>query len=290
LRRRAALLQGAAGAAVHAAARRLGRVAYLAYAAAALAALFAPVALASWMAAAIIPSRRVAFALQRVGARLALRLAGCRLSVEGLEHLRGGGPFVLASNHASYADAASLIALLPLDFVFVAKREVLSWPVVGTFARRAGHPTVDRLDPERGVADAEEIARRVRAGESVLFFAEGTFTRAAGLRPFRMGAFDIAATTRTPVVPLALSGTRHVLPSGQWPLRPGAIHLWVGPPIAPQGDGWAAAVRLRDAAADAIAAHCGEPRLDVVASGLAGAEPAAPPHRAPPATTSSERR
>ena len=74
-------------------------------------------------------------------------------------------------------------------------------------------------------------------------------------------------------MPLGLGGTRHVLASGQRFPRPGPIQLWVGAPIAPEGgEGWEAAVRLRDRVADAIATHCGEPRLDLVASGLAGTQ------------------
>ena len=272
-RRRAVLARGWAGAAAGAAARRAGRWMYVAYFTLAFGVALATFGLASWLAAAVIPSRRLAFTLQRVGARLALRLAGCSLSAEGLDQLRGRGPLVIAANHSSYADTPALIALLPLDFVIVAKREVLSWPLVGTFVRRVRHPTVDRLDPERAVADYEAIARRVRGGETALFFPEGTFTRAAGLRPFRMGAFETAVATGTPVVPLALTGTRHLLPSGRSFPRPGPIHLWVGAPIAPEGEGWDAAVRLRDRVADAIATHSGEPRLELVASGLAGARP-----------------
>jgi 1-acyl-sn-glycerol-3-phosphate acyltransferase len=101
----------------------------------------------------------------------------------------------------------------------------------------------------------------------VLFFPEGTFVAATGLRPFRLGAFAAAAVAGVPVVPLALGGTRRVL-RGDWGLpRPGRVSLWVGEPIAAEGTDMASLVRLRDRVADAIAAHCGEPRLDLVAGG-----------------------
>jgi len=264
-RHRVALLEGAVRQLARGALRRAARAAYLAYLALAGGIAFVVVVLPSWALAAAVPSRRLAAALQRAGARLALRLAGCRLSVDGLERLRGG-PWVLVSNHASYADVPSLLALLPLDFVIVAKHELLRWPVVGTFVRRAGHPTVDRRDFERGVADAESIVARVRAGESVLFFAEGTFTPASGLRPFRLGAFETAVAAGVPVVPLALRGTRRVLRSGVHLPTAGPVHLSVGAPIAPEGTGWEAAVRLRDRVADSVAARCGEPRLEMVAA------------------------
>ena len=241
-------------------ARRAGYAAWLAAAALVLVPLF-------WVAAAILPGRRAAFALARAGARVLLRVAGCRLSVEGVEHLPSSGPLVLASNHAGYADVPALAALLPIDFVFVAKKEVLSWPLVRTLVRKAGHLTVDRWDARQGVEDAGKVGRALEEGGSVLFFPEGTFTAAAGLRPFRLGAFQAAAQAGVPVVPLALQGTRAVLPEGSWLPRPRTIRLWIGAPLSAEGEGWRAVVALRDRVTDAIAARCGEPRLDLVAAG-----------------------
>jgi 1-acyl-sn-glycerol-3-phosphate acyltransferase len=242
---------------------RARRALYAGWLSASLPLLLLPV----WILVVLVPGRRFAFALSRFAARAGLRLLGCRLEAEGLERLPRRGPLVLAVNHASYADVAALLALLPADFLFVAKREVLDYPLIGTFARRCGHLTVDRRDALRGVADAELVARALRDGEDVLFFPEGTFVAASGLRPFRLGAFLAAATAGAPVVPLALRGTRHVMRGDwSWP-RPGRIALWVGEPIAPEGTDMAALVRLRARVADAIAAHCGEPRLDLVAAG-----------------------
>jgi fatty-acyl-CoA synthase len=242
---------------------RAGRGLYAAWLAAALALLLLP----TWLLVSLVPSRRLAFALSRFASQAGLRLAGCRLEAEGLERLPRHGPLVLASNHASYADVAALLALLPGDFLFVAKREVLAYPLIGAFVRRCGHLTVDRWDALQSVTDADVVARALRAGESVLFFPEGTFTAATGLRPFRLGAFGAAAVAGAPVVPLALRGTRRVLRGDGGLPRPGPVSLWVGDPIAPEGTDMAALVRLRGRVADAIGARCGEPRLDLVASG-----------------------
>jgi fatty-acyl-CoA synthase len=225
------------------------------------------VVLPTWLLVVVVPSRRRGFALTRLGSRAVLLLAGCRLEAEGLERLRGRGPLVLASNHASYVDVAVLLALLPSGFLFVAKREVLAYPLAGAVVRRCGHPTVDRWDALQSVTDADVVTRALRQGQTVLFFPEGTFVAATGLRPFRLGAFAAAAVAGVAVAPLALAGTRRIL-RGDWGLpRPGRISLWVGEPIAPEGTDLASLVRLRDRVADAIAAHCGEPRLDLVAGG-----------------------
>lgn len=246
-----------------AAALAVGRGVYAAY----LGLVIAAVAAIVWTPSALIPSRRLALTLSRAGARVLMTLAGCRLSRDGGLAPAGTGPVLLASNHASYVDVLALLALVPRDFVFVAKAEVRSWPFIGTLVRRVGHLTIERFDVSRSVADAGKVARALEEGSSVLLFPEGTFTAAAGQRPFRLGTFKAAVETGVPVVPLALRGTRTVLRAGQRVPRPGPVHLWIGEPISPEGEGWRAVVALRDRVAAEIAAHSPEPRLDLVAGG-----------------------
>ena len=259
LRLLASLARGSAGRS----ARSAARILYGAYVGAAVAAL-AP---AAWMLGRLVPAGRPTRTAERFLMRLGLRLLGCRLRVSGLENLRGDGPWIFASNHTSNADVPAVRALLGADFVFVAKREVARWPIVGAFVRKAEHILVDRSDALDGLVAADSAAAAVKRGQSVLVFPEATFSATAGLRPFRLGAFKTAVETGVPVVPLALQGTRRLLRDGTWIPRPGRIRLWVGAPVVPAGTHWRDVVELRDRVADEIAAHCGEPRLDLVAAG-----------------------
>ncbi len=262
-------------------AQRGRRAAYAAW----LALVLPPLLLPAWALVVLVPSRRFGFALARFTVRAGLRLMGMRLEATGLVRLPPRGPLVLACNHASYADVVVLVALLPRDVLFVAKREVLGYPLVSSFVRRCGHLSVDRWDAVQSVADADVVARALAKGSEVLFFPEGTFVAATGLRPFRLGAFMAAARAGAPVVPLALRGTRHVL-RGDWGLpRPGRLSLWVGEAIQPRGTDMAALVALRAEAMDRIAEHCGEPRLDLVAAGPVRPDPG--PAQVPPAGTSA---
>jgi 1-acyl-sn-glycerol-3-phosphate acyltransferase len=111
------------------------------------------------------------------------------------------------------------------------------------------------------------VVSTLASGRSVLFFPEGTFTELTGLRPFRLGAFKAAMDTRTPIVPVALRGTRRVLRADAFIPRPGKIQVWIGPEIHPEGEGFDGILDLRDRVAGVIASHCGEPRLDLVAAG-----------------------
>ena len=187
-----------------------------------------------------------------------LALGGCRLDVAGREHLRGDETVVLVANHASYTDVVVLLAALPKRFRFVAKRELLGTPLVGTIMRKGGHLVTERIDPARSVADAEAA---LGAGTSLFFFPEGTFAADPGLMPFRLGAFKAAVENRRAVVPIAIRGTRRLLGADAWVPRPGRVTVTVTPPLRPVGAGWPEMVRLRDAARAAIAAECGEPAV-----------------------------
>jgi len=191
--------------------------------------------------------------------RLLLAVTGVRLVCRGFENLPATGPVVLAVNHASYLDGPLLIAVLPRPLVFVAKRELRSSPLLRFVLDRLRVRYVERFDQQASVADAHELAQAARDGESLLFFAEGTFSREPGLQPFHLGAFAAAAAANVRVVPLALAGTREMLADGQRLPRPATIAVTAGPPLVPAGGGWDAAVALRDAARSFILEHCGEP-------------------------------
>jgi 1-acyl-sn-glycerol-3-phosphate acyltransferase len=105
----------------------------------------------------------------------------------------------------------------------------------------------------------------VQSGQSVVFFPEGTFGREPGLRPFRMGAFTIAAQAGAAVVPVALRGTRSVLRGKQWLPRPRPVRVNILPALHPKGTAWLDRLALREAARTAILQYCGEPALETPA-------------------------
>ncbi len=206
----------------------------------------------------VIPARH-ARRWSRIVARALVALSALPLRVRGLEHLAGALPAVVVTNHASYADAIILTAVLPDELRFAAKAEFARHPVAGPLMRRLGVRFVERFATLQAIEDAHEISRAVVGGESPVLFPEGTFTRAPGLRAFHLGAFAAAAESRRPVVPIALRGTRSVLRDGSWLPRRHAVEVVIHAPLEPRGSGWNEVLRLRDEARRAILAECGEP-------------------------------
>jgi 1-acyl-sn-glycerol-3-phosphate acyltransferase len=225
-------------------------------------AVFCALSAAAWLAVMLLPGlalrRRAAWML----ARTAIRWIGLPLRVEGLDRLPAVGPRIVIANHASYLDAILLGAVLPPDFSFIAKRELADVMLIGPPLRRLGVVFVERFDAAQGVEDTKALQARVRAGESFVFFPEGTFRRASGLQPFKLGAFVIAAETATSLVPVTLNGTRSLLRDKAWLPDRSAVQVTIAAAITPKGPGWDRALELRDAARKAISATLAEPTLD----------------------------
>lgn len=158
--------------------------------------------------------RRVAGLLSRWFFRIAM----IPLRVEGLERLPGA-PCVVVANHASYIDGIVAAAALPPDFAFVIKREMIRVPLASLLLRRLGSAFVERFDRHKSGADARRVWKLAAAGQSLVFFPEGTFDEDRRIRRFLAGAFATAERSNMPIVAAAIHGTRDVLPAGTLMVR-----------------------------------------------------------------------
>src|SRR5512139_16531 len=252
-------LRLAASGAIAQARRHLGRAADATWAAWAWAIYLLIVPLA-WLLIAAAPGLDLRRGIARACARLALALTGLTPRVTGLEQLAGlDGPLIVVANHASFLDALVLSAVLPPRFAYVAKQELLQKPLAAIPLRRLGSAFVERFDSARGVEDTRALEERVRAGDSLVFFPEGTFVAEPGLLPFRLGAFMLAARTGRPVLPVALTGTRTLLRGVSWRPHHSPLAVRIGTPLSAQGEPWQAALQLRDGARRQILSQLGEP-------------------------------
>ena len=212
----------------------------------------------AWIAVLVLPTplrrRQLVWRMDRAG----WRLLGPKIRVRGIEQL-SAGQCVVVANHSSYADAVLLAAVLPARFVFTAKEELAYTPVIGWPLRRIDTAFVARGGDARSIDDARALKARVDRGESLIFFPEGTFQRMQGLLPFRLGAFASAAAAHISVVPVALRGTRSLLPPERWQVQRQDVEVVVGTPIEPAGDSWKDVLALRDRARAALLQLTGEP-------------------------------
>jgi 1-acyl-sn-glycerol-3-phosphate acyltransferase len=127
-------------------------------------------------------------------ARGVTRLIGMRV------HLAGHSPkppFLLVANHLSYVDIVVLAR--HLDCVFVAKRDVRNWPVLGRIIKRMDTIFVDRTRRGDVVPVNGQIEQALQHGDGVVLFAEGTSTAGQSVAPFKPALLDSAARAHIPV-------------------------------------------------------------------------------------------
>jgi 1-acyl-sn-glycerol-3-phosphate acyltransferase len=158
---------------------------------------------------------------QKLWTGVLFALAGIRVRVREMVPVDWAAPHVICANHASLFDILALVRVVPPPFRFVAKRELLRWPIIGWALRPAGQIIVDRSDRAGALRSIAEAAVRKIRGQ-VIFFVEGTRSRTGQLLPFKKGAFHFAIDNHLPVLPTGLRGTHRVLARlPWWRLRPG---------------------------------------------------------------------
>ena len=217
-----------------------------------------------WLGVLAAPRPAWRWAIARRGVRLLRRLAFVRLEVAGVEHVPPAGQsFVLAANHQSYLDAPLLVEAIDRPIGFLAKQQLADQPLVRTLLRRLGTRFVERLDTVQRAADAADLAATLQRGQALGIFPEGTFLERPSLLPFRMGAFLFASSTGVPLLPVAIRGTRDLMPGTTFFPHPGRARIVIAAPLMADGNDWDAAVRLRDQARAVIAELSGEPTVDL---------------------------
>jgi fatty-acyl-CoA synthase len=220
----------------------------------------------------LFSSRHSAAIIIKHWARNFLRLSGCRVYVTGHENLSKKENGLFVANHASYIDALLLIGILPAGVIFTVKQELTHSFFLRFFIKKLGYITINRQDVTKSLEDTKLISAAAKRHESIVIFPEGTFTYATGLRPFKLGAFTIAAETRTPISPIAIQGTRSILRGDSLLPTPGKIVVSIGQPIYPKENTWAEILRLHALVRTEIATHCGEPAIDMVTTSLRSRE------------------
>src|SRR5436309_7616475 len=163
---------------------------------------------------------------------LILKTTGVRVTVEGLDRVTPGTTYVFVSNHQSIYDTPVIFASLPFQLRIIAKTSLARFPVLGWHLKRGGHLFVDRQHPDRA-----GILRRWRAlvseGLSLIIYAEGTRSPDGRVARFKAGSFLLAIEAGLPVVPVAIIGTRTVMPKGRLRTEPADVMLVVHDPIQP---------------------------------------------------------
>ena len=175
------------------------------------------------------------YLLSRVVMGPVLHMLG-RPRVTGLEYIPASGPAILASNHLSFIDSMYLPLMISRPVVFPAKAEYFAAKgplgrVWAAYLRSTNQLEMDRSDANSAQATLEAAAGILKRGDLFGFYPEGTRSPDGRLYRGRAGLGWLALNTGAPVIPVAMIGTRKMLPPGAPVPRPTRIGIKIGKPL-----------------------------------------------------------
>ena len=180
---------------------------------------------------------------------LVLAVCGARMKINGRENIDKFNSYIYVANHESQLDIPALCVSLKLPLFFIAKQELKKIPVIGWYMAAVGHIFIDRSDRNKAMKSMKMAAQKIKSGKNVISFPEGTRNKDGKMKLFKRGSFVIASEGDIGVVPVSIRGSREILPSGSFTVKPGTIYVNIGRPIyhkdlsGPEVDEFAAYVK-----------------------------------------------
>jgi 1-acyl-sn-glycerol-3-phosphate acyltransferase len=176
----------------------------------------------------------VGYVFRRIGPVMATLNPLWRFRTSGTPPADPRRPYVVVSNHESFADIL-LISHLPWEMKWLSKAELFKVPVLGWLMRLAGDVPVRRGEGRSAVEALRACREVLKTRVSVMIFPEGTRSTTDDMLPFKDGAFRLAIQTGSPILPLALSGTGTALPKHDWRFGRSVAEVRVLAPVETTG-------------------------------------------------------
>jgi len=173
--------------------------------------------------------------MARLWARGTIYTTGAKCTVEGLENITHSGPFVVMGSHRSHMDVPVAIRYLPFLFGFIVKEELMKVPIFRSAMLTIGCVAVSRGKSRNDHSVLDSVAADVAKGKNILIFPEGTRSINEDFLPFKKGGIITAIKAGVPILPIAMSGTNHIIPAKNHTISSGSVLLSIGASIPTEG-------------------------------------------------------
>lgn len=195
-----------------------------------------PILLAESLIGKISPMKKDTSSLHLIQAvfRLCLKIAGVQVTVIGEEHVPKDQAVLYIGNHRSYFDILLTYVRCPRRTGYIAKKEMLRYPLLRDWMRYLHCLFLDREDIKQGLQTILTAIEKVKSGISICIFPEGQRNKNDSeleLLPFHEGSFKIASRSNCPIVPIAMTGTSAIFEDHLPRITPVPVILEYGEPI-----------------------------------------------------------
>ncbi|MBQ9927434.1 MAG: 1-acyl-sn-glycerol-3-phosphate acyltransferase [Lachnospiraceae bacterium] len=167
--------------------------------------------------------------------RCCLFISGTKVTVRGLENVPKDEAVLYIGNHRSYFDILITYIRVPRPTGYIAKKEMLKWPLLVNWMRNLHCLFLDREDVKQGLQIILTAIEKVKSGISICIFPEGTRNKVNHtFMEFHEGSFKIASKTGCPIVPMTIYNSAAIFEDHLPKIRKANVILEYGKPIYPK--------------------------------------------------------
>ena len=195
-----------------------------------------PVLLVEKLVAKINPHARDISCLRMVqwAFKLMLWITGADISYIGRENVPKDRAVLYVGNHNSYFDILLTYSQCPGLTGYVAKSEMLRYPLLRDWMKRLYCVFLDRSDLRAGMQMILTCIDYIKNGISICIFPEGTRSKDGQMQPFHEGSLKMAAKTGCPIIPMAISNSAQIFENHMPFVRPCKVIVEYGAPVYPK--------------------------------------------------------
>lgn len=195
-----------------------------------------PVLLIEWAVGRWNPRFRDISCLRMVQAafKLILWFTGADVTYIGRENVPKDQAVLYVGNHNSYFDILLTYSQCPDRTGYVAKAEMLRYPLLRDWMKRLYCLFLDRTDLRAGLQTILTGIDYIKDGISICIFPEGTRSRDGKMQPFKEGSMKMASKTGCPIIPIAITNSAEIFENHLPRIRPCRVIVEYGAPIYPK--------------------------------------------------------
>ena len=176
-------------------------------------------------------SGRLSHLVGRLWGMCLIYSSGIDVIISGLENISKEKPQIFISNHQGIFDIFAFNAFFPLQFRWIAKKELFWTPFIGWSMKAARYISIDRQHKKSAIRSIRRSVRAINRGFSIVIFPEGSRSLDGKLLPFLRGSLILINKTDAPVIPVTVSGSLKIIKRDEFGIHKGIIKIKIDEPI-----------------------------------------------------------
>ncbi len=173
------------------------------------------------------------FKTARNWARALVNLTGTKINIIGAENIPKNEAVVFVSNHQGNFDIPILLGFLNKPKAFIAKKELIKFPIISTWMKYMNCVFMDRKDIRQSLQSINQGIEYIKEGYSMVIFPEGTRSIDGQLKDFKPGSLRLALKSGAPIVPVTIKGSINIMGKNSYIIKPANVTVIVSSPIDP---------------------------------------------------------